>query len=105
MASKCPVCGKNVKLKKDNGGEPSFVYCEEVKQELQNGVFVDVGKCDFKFFFNQKKTLGLSLSILDMKKLLEGGEIVNGKGDRITIDNKLKDHGYRKIDYKEDEDF
>lgn len=104
MASKCPVCGKGIKLKRDGNGDPSFVYCTENKPEKRGDNWVNTGSCDFRLFFNQKKIFNTTLSDKDMKKLLEGGSVVNAKGDVMEIDVNNKEH-FTKFDFKEDEEF
>lgn len=103
MASKCPECGAGLKLSTGDNGEPTSVYCSKMKMEKQGEEFVNIGSCDFRILFKQK-LMNLTLSKEDMKRLLAGKDIVNPRGDRLSLDLTNKEF-FTKYTKKEDEDF
>jgi len=93
MATRCPVC-ENGNLKKTE----SMVKCSNRKTEKVDGGFKEVGSCDFRINFNQKKVFGQDLTPADIKKMVDGENIFSKKGHKMFLDLKNKDF-FTKIEF------
>jgi len=99
MATTCPKC-KSGTLKK---GE-KMVYCSGYKPAKKGDSWVNEGTCDFRVMY-KNRAWGTDLTAADIKKLVEGGELVNKRGDRMKLD--LESEYFTKIEFApkpEDED-
>ena len=96
MATMCPKCGKGT-LKK--GGK--MVYCSEYKPNKKGNEWVNEGSCEFRIMY-KNKIWGKDLTPQDIKTLVDGGELVNDRGDKMKLD--LSSEFFTKIEKQEDED-
>ena len=75
MARECPLCkrdGRDGTLQKRDYG----ITCNKVKFVREGKEYQSVGECNFRIMYEQKN-FGKRLSDGDIRKLLDGGEIVN----------------------------
>ena len=96
MATMCPKC-KNGTLKKGD----KMVYCSNYKPTKKGDSWVNEGSCDFKIMY-KNKIWGEDLTPADIKKLVDGGELVNKRGDKMKLD--LGNEYFTVIEKVEDED-
>ncbi len=96
MATMCPKC-KNGTLKKGD----KMVYCSNYKPTKKGDSWVNEGSCDFKIMY-KNKLWGEDLTPADIKKLVDGGELVNKRGDKMKLD--LGNEYFTVIEKVEDED-
>ena len=102
MSTKCPICQSGMKMRKNEDGKPSMVYCDGYKLEKENESFVNKGSCDFHINF-RSKMFG-EVTTEQMKTLLSSQKIVNKKGDMLELDLKNKEY-FTKFTRAEDESF
>lgn len=96
MATICPKCGKGTLKKGDK-----MVYCSNYKPTKKGDSWINEGSCDFKIMY-QNKIWGADLTPGDIKKLIEGGELTNKRGDKMKLD--LNNSYFTTIEKVEDED-
>ena len=97
MATMCPKCGKGT-LKK---GE-KMVYCSEYKPIKKGNEWVNEGSCEFRIMY-KNVVWGEDLTPGDIKKMVEGGELTNKRGDKMKLDLSNSNY-FTKIKKVEDED-
>lgn len=78
---KCPLCGNHDLLLRKG----TMIYCPDYKPQKEGNEWINTGNCDFHIAFNQK-AFGKKLTDSEMRKLLEGGDLVNSKGDTMSLD-------------------
>ena len=96
MATICPKC-KEGSLKKGD----KMVYCSNYKPTKKGDSWVNEGSCDFKIMY-KNKIWGEDLTPADIKKLVEGGELTNKRGDKMKLD--LNNEYFTAFEKVEDED-